>query len=60
MPIERVLPDKGKGDDTMSAVARDYVYQVKVKDGSKKEPTISAETMKAYKENVAKYLTKKK
>lgn len=44
----------------MSAVARDYVYQVKVKDGSKKEPTISAETMKAYKENVAKYLTKKK
>ena len=45
----------------MSAVARDYSYRVKVdKDCEKKEPTISLEQLKQYKQDVAKYLTKKK
>ena len=44
----------------MSAVASNFVYQVKIKQGSeKKEPTISAETLKQYKADVAKYLTRK-
>lgn len=46
-----------KGDDAMSAVARDYVYQVKIeKDEKRPEPTISLETLKKYQEDVAKYL----
>lgn len=49
-----------EGDDTMSAVASDYVYLVKIKKGAEKpEPTISAETLKQYKADVAKYLTRK-
>lgn len=41
----------------MSAVARDYVYQVKIEKGSvKPEPTISLDTLKKYQEDVAKYL----
>lgn len=44
----------------MSAVARDYVYQVKVIDGNQKpEPTISLETLKRYQADVAKYLKPK-
>ena len=44
----------------MSAVASNFVYLVKIKPGSeKKEPTISAEMLKHYKADVAKYLTRK-
>lgn len=50
-----------KGDDTMSAVARDYSYQVKINKNKKKpEPTISKETLERYAADVAKYLTKEK
>ena len=49
-----------KGDDTMSAAARDYVYHVQIKKPDKKEPTVSVKTLQAYKENIAKYCTKKK
>lgn len=44
----------------MSAVASNFVYLVKVQKGAeKKEPTISAETLKQYRADVAKYLTRK-
>ena len=50
-----------EGSDTMSAVARDYVYQVSVKKETKKpEPTISLEKLVEYKADIAKYLKKKK
>lgn len=39
----------------MSAVARNYVYQVKIKDREKPKPTISIETLKQYQADVAKY-----
>lgn len=43
----------------MSAVARDYAYQVKIADGKEKpEPTISLEVLKKYQADVAKYLQK--
>lgn len=55
------VPCHKKGDDTMSAVAKNYSYRVKVKKGDeKKEPTISLELLKQYKKDVAKYLTDKK
>lgn len=45
----------------MSAVAKAYSYQVKIDKNKKKpEPTISTETLKAYKADIAKYLTKNK
>lgn len=41
----------------MSAVARDYAYQVKIeKSEQKPEPTISREVLKQYQADVAKYL----
>lgn len=41
----------------MSAVARDYAYQVKIENGKEKpEPTISLEVLKQYQADVAKYL----
>lgn len=41
----------------MSAVARDYAYQVKIEKGSEKPaPTISLEVLKKYQADVAKYL----
>lgn len=50
-----------EGDDIMSAVASDFVYLVKIKKGEEKaEPTISAETLRKYKADVAKYLVRKK
>lgn len=50
-----------RGDDTMSAVARDYAYQVKIEKNKKKpEPTISLEVLKGYQDDVAKYLKDKK
>ena len=49
-----------EGDDTMSAVARDYAYQVKIEKGKDKpKPTISLETLEKYRADVAKYLTQK-
>lgn len=49
-----------EGDDTMSAVARDYAYQVKIKkDNEKPEPTVSLEVLKKYQADVAKYLREK-
>lgn len=46
-----------EGGDTMSAVARDYAYQVKIEKGSEKPaPTISLEVLKKYQADVAKYL----
>lgn len=45
----------------MSAVAQNYVYQVKIDPNKKKEePTISRETLQKYQADVAKYLTQKK
>lgn len=45
----------------MSAVARDYAYQVKIEKNKKKpEPTISLEVLKGYQDDVAKYLKDKK
>ena len=45
----------------MSAVASNFVYLVEVKKGEeKKEPTISAETLKKYQADVAKYLNRQK
>lgn len=41
----------------MSAVARNYVYEVKITE-RKPEPTISLETLKQYQADVAKYLRK--
>ena len=44
----------------MSANASNYVYQVKVrKDAQKPEPSVSAEAIAAYRQNVEKYLVKK-
>ena len=44
----------------MSAGASNYVYFVKVKENSeKKQPTVSAETLRKYQADVAKYLPKK-
>ena len=44
----------------MSAVARDYAYQVKIKkDNEKPEPTVSLEVLKKYQADVAKYLREK-
>lgn len=45
----------------MSATARNYVYMVQQSEkGHKKpEPTISAEKMKEYRQNVEKYLIKR-
>lgn len=44
----------------MSANASNYVYQVKIsKDAKKPEPTVSVETIAAYRRNVEKYLVKK-
>lgn len=44
----------------MSAVAQNYAYQVKVNEEQKKpEPTISRETLKKYRADVAKYLKPK-
>lgn len=44
----------------MSAVAKNYVYQVKIdKDNRKPEPTISLQTLKQYQRDVAKYRVKK-
>lgn len=58
---EFVIMEIKKGDDTMSAVARDYSYQVKINKNKKKpEPTISKETLERYAADVAKYLTKEK
>lgn len=45
----------------MSAVAKDYAYQVKIEKGEKKpEPTISLEVLKQYQADVAKYLKERK
>lgn len=50
-----------KGDDTMSAVAQNYVYTVNGrKDPSKAEPTISKEKLENLKNMFDKYLTKDK
>lgn len=41
----------------MSAVSRDYTYQVKIEKGKDKpKPTISLETLEKYRADVAKYL----
>lgn len=46
----------GKEDDTMSAVARNYVYEVKVKKGDKsKEKTVSKSVLAMCKEVASKY-----
>lgn len=43
----------------MSAVARDYAYQVKIEKGKEKpEPTISLDELKKYQADVEKYLQK--
>lgn len=45
----------------MSAVAKNYSYQVKISAPTKKpEPTVSRETLKKYQADVAKYLVRKK
>lgn len=44
---------KKKGDDTMSAVARDYAFIVKAPDKSKQVPVISKSRIEQAKKNVA-------
>lgn len=47
-----------EGDDTMSAVAQNFVYQVYgKKDTQKKEPTVSKEKLEAIKAELGKYLS---
>ena len=48
-----------EGDDTMSAVAQNYVYKVIVKDEKKQVPTMSKEKYEAMKAAVEKYQPKK-
>ena len=47
-----------KCGDTMSAVARDYAYQVKIENGNKHEPTVSLDTLKQFQADVEKYIRK--
>lgn len=50
-----------EGDDTMSAVTQNYVYQVcGKKDGAKKEPTVSKDRLEKIKAELGKYLSDKK
>lgn len=54
--------EAGKEDDTMSAVARNYSYQVivnKKSENKKAEPTVSLEFLKQCCKDVAKYLPQK-
>lgn len=45
----------------MSAVAQNYVYRVKVNDGSKRrEPVLSAEKIEEFKRDIEKYRAKEK
>ncbi|WP_099467730.1 hypothetical protein [Konateibacter massiliensis] len=53
---EQSEPKKNKGDDIMSAVARNYVYEVKVKTDNKcEEKVVSKEFLEACKKVAAKY-----
>lgn len=48
------------GCDTMSEVARDYAYLVKInKDNKKPDPTISLDMLKKYQADVEKYFREK-
>lgn len=47
-----------KCGDTMSAVARDYAYQVKIGNGDKSEPTVGLDTLKQYQDDIEKYIRK--
>jgi hypothetical protein len=47
-----------EGGDTMSAEARNFVFQVKVTDARKKEAMISRETLQKYRQDVEQYLKK--
>lgn len=50
-----------EGDDTMSAVAQNYVYQVcGKKETTKKEPIVSKDRLARIKASVDKYLPEKK
>ena len=51
--------DVKKGDDTVSAVATNYVYKVIVKDTTKPEPTLSKEKLESYKATISKYRKEK-
>ena len=42
----------------MSAVARDYAYQVKIGNGDKSEPTVGLDTLKQYQDDIEKYIRK--
>lgn len=56
-----IQSDNGKGDDTMSSVTQNYVYQIgSKKDSDRKEPTVSKDRLEAIKRSVGKYLTDKK
>ncbi len=46
-----------KGDDTMSAVARNFVYEMHVKKGTnKQEPVVDKKRLEEFKKAVSKYL----
>ena len=46
-----------KGDDTMSAGARNFIYEMHVKkDANKKEPVVDQKKLEEFKKAVAKYL----
>lgn len=47
-----------KGDGDMSAVAKNYVYEIRVTDDKKPEPTISKARLEECLRNVAPYLVK--
>lgn len=50
-----------EGDDTMSAVTQNFVYQVcGKKDSQKKEPTVSQNRLAEIKKTVGKYLSENK
>lgn len=50
-----------KGDDTMSAVAKNFVYEVRVKKGdSKPEPVVDKKRIEEFKKAVSKYLGENK
>ena len=49
-----------KGDDTMSAVAKNFVYEMRVKkDNNKPEPVVDKKRIEEFKKAVAKYLNDK-
>ena len=60
-PSGRCGEQRTEGDDTMSAVAQNYVYQVcGKKETTKKEPVVSKDRLARIKASVDKYLPEKK